>query len=55
MLAGAWRQVPSAPFSDWLLALDPEAYLWLGLLAVVATPIGRVSFAAIAYARQPTG
>ena len=35
-----------------LLALDPNAFLWLGLLAVVATPIGRVTFAAIAYARQ---
>jgi uncharacterized membrane protein len=35
-----------------LLDLDPDAFLWLGLLAVVATPIGRVTFAAIAYARQ---
>jgi uncharacterized membrane protein len=35
-----------------LLALEPAAFLWLGLLAVVAAPIGRVSVAAIAYARD---
>jgi uncharacterized membrane protein len=32
-------------------ALDPAAFLWLGLMAVVATPIGRVIVAGIAYAR----
>jgi uncharacterized membrane protein len=35
-----------------LLALEPAAFLWLGLLAVVAAPIGRVIVAAIAYARD---
>jgi len=35
-----------------LLALDPAAFLWLGLLVVVATPIGRVVVAGVAYARQ---
>ena len=35
-----------------LLALDPVAFLWLGLLVVVATPIGRVIAAGVAYARQ---
>ena len=35
-----------------LLALEPAAYLWLGLLTVVAAPIGRVIVAAIAYARE---
>ena len=35
-----------------LLALEPAAYLWLGLLTVVAAPIGRVIVAAIAYARD---
>jgi uncharacterized membrane protein len=35
-----------------LLALDPAAFLWLGLLAVVAAPIGRVIVAGIGYARQ---
>ena len=33
-----------------LVALDPEAFLWLGLLAVIAAPIGRVIVAGIAYA-----
>jgi len=35
-----------------LLALEPAAYLWLGLLTVVAAPIGRVIVAAVAYARE---
>jgi len=35
-----------------LIALDPAAFLWLGLLVVVATPIGRVIVAGFAYARQ---
>jgi uncharacterized membrane protein len=35
-----------------LLALEPAAFLWLGILAVVATPIGRVIVAAIAFARD---
>jgi uncharacterized membrane protein len=35
-----------------LLALEPAAFLWLGLLTVVAAPIGRVIVAAVAYARD---
>jgi uncharacterized membrane protein len=35
-----------------LLAGDPAAFLWLGLMAVVAAPIGRVIVAAVAYARD---
>ena len=35
-----------------LVALDPAGFLWLGLLTVIATPIGRVIVAAIAYARD---
>ena len=35
-----------------LAALDPAGFLWLGLLAVIAAPIGRVIVAAIAYARE---
>jgi len=35
-----------------LVALDPAGYLWLGLLAVIAAPIGRVLVAAFAYARD---
>lgn len=31
--------------------LDPAAFLWLGLLAVIATPLSRVIAAAVGYAR----
>jgi uncharacterized membrane protein len=34
-----------------VLALDPSAFLWLGLLAVIATPISRVIVAGWGYAR----
>ncbi len=34
-----------------LVALTPAAFLWLGILAVIATPISRVVAAAIGYAR----
>ena len=33
-----------------LLALEPEAFLWLGLAAVIAAPIGRVVLAGVIYA-----
>ena len=33
------------------MALAPAAFLWLGILAVIATPISRVVAAAIGYAR----
>jgi uncharacterized membrane protein len=32
-------------------SLEPEAFLWLGILAVIATPISRVIVAAIGFAR----
>ena len=35
-----------------LVALEPAAFLWLGMLAVIAAPIGRVIVAAVAYARE---
>jgi uncharacterized membrane protein len=41
-----------ATLGSQLVALDPAAFLWLGLLAVVAAPIGRVIVAGIAYALQ---
>ncbi len=41
-----------ATLGSQLVALDPPAFLWLGLLAVVAAPIGRVIVAGVAYARQ---
>lgn len=34
-----------------LRALDPVAFLWLGLLAVIAAPIGRVIVSGVSYAR----
>jgi uncharacterized membrane protein len=34
-----------------LLALSPAAFLWLGILAVIATPVSRVIAAAIGFAR----
>jgi len=35
-----------------LAALEPAAFLWLGLLVVIAAPICRVIVAGIAYARD---
>jgi len=34
-----------------LAALSPAAFLWLGLLAVIATPVSRVIAAAVGFAR----
>jgi len=34
-----------------LRSLDPAGFLWLGLLAVIATPISRVMVAALGFAR----
>jgi len=34
-----------------LVALAPAAFLWLGILAVIATPLSRVIAAAVGYAR----
>ena len=35
-----------------VVAFDASGWLWLGLLAVIATPIGRVVLAAVAYLQQ---
>jgi uncharacterized membrane protein len=35
-----------------LLALGPSGFIWLGLLAVIAAPIARVTVALFAYARD---
>jgi uncharacterized membrane protein len=42
---------PGALVAD-LMALEPAAFLWLGLGIVIATPIVRVAATGIAYARQ---
>jgi uncharacterized membrane protein len=34
-----------------LLAFEPAAFLWVGLLAVIAAPIGRVIVSGISYGR----
>jgi uncharacterized membrane protein len=34
-----------------VLALEPAGFLWLGLLAVIATPLSRVVAAAVGFAR----
>ena len=49
-LAGGPGLDPAAITAQ-VLALSPDGLLWLGLLTVVAAPIGRVLLAAIAYAR----
>ena len=41
---------PATLLTD-VLAVDPGGVLWLGLVAVIATPISRVVVAAFAYAR----
>jgi uncharacterized membrane protein len=35
-----------------LASLDPAGFLWLGLLAVIATPFSQVALAGYAYARE---
>ena len=35
-----------------LAALDPAGFLWLGLLTVIAAPVGRVIVAAVSYGRD---
>jgi uncharacterized membrane protein len=42
---------PGRLLSD-LVALEPAGFLWLGLLAVIAAPISRVTVALVAYARD---
>jgi uncharacterized membrane protein len=35
-----------------LVALEPAGFLWLGMMVVIAAPIGRVIVAAVAYVRE---
>jgi uncharacterized membrane protein len=50
-LAGGPPFDPSQLIPD-LLALEPAGFLWLGLLAVIATPLSRVLGAAIGFVRR---
>ena len=49
-LATAWPPLDVAALPSQLLALSPAAYLWLGLIVTIATPILRVSAATLAFA-----
>lgn len=49
-LAGGPPLDPSHLLAD-LAALEPAAFLWLGILAVIATPISRVIVAAVGFVR----
>jgi uncharacterized membrane protein len=58
MIAGAIDPRSGGPRLDLvalgsqLATLEPAGFLWLGLVAVIAAPIGRVIVAALAYARD---
>jgi uncharacterized membrane protein len=41
-----------ALLAELVTTFQPAGFLWLGLLAVIAAPIGRVVVAAVAYARE---
>jgi uncharacterized membrane protein len=41
---------PDVLFRD-IVALRPDAFLWLGLLAIILAPVARVIAAAVGYAR----
>jgi uncharacterized membrane protein len=50
-VSGGPGMAPGQLVSD-LVGLKPAGFLWLGLLAVIAAPITRVSVALVAYARN---
>jgi uncharacterized membrane protein len=58
MIANGISPLDSAPNLDLaalgasIAALEPAGFLWLGLLAVIAAPIGRVIVAGVAYSRD---
>jgi uncharacterized membrane protein len=50
-LAGGPSLEPARLIGD-VLALDPAGFLWLGLLAVIATPVCRVLGASVGFVRR---
>ena len=58
MVAGGISPLSGGPGLDLesigraVAGLEPAGFLWLGLIAVIAAPIGRVIVAAVAYARD---
>jgi uncharacterized membrane protein len=49
-LQAAWPPFEPATIPAGLVTLRPDAYLWLGLAIVIATPIARVAVALVAFA-----
>jgi uncharacterized membrane protein len=47
-----WPPLDLASLPADLLALRPEAYLWLGLIVTITTPLLRVTAATISFARN---
>lgn len=50
-LAATWAPFDLATLPAGLVALQPEAYLWLGLIVTISTPLLRVAAATISFAR----
>jgi uncharacterized membrane protein len=50
-LAEDWPPFDPATLAADLIALRPEGFLWLGLLAVIATPLLRVAVSTAGFAR----
>jgi uncharacterized membrane protein len=50
-LAATWPPLDLAAIPEGLLRLQPEAYLWVGLIATIATPLLRVAAATIGFGR----
>jgi uncharacterized membrane protein len=48
-LQADWPAFDPAAIPAGLVALRPDAYLWLGLMIVIATPIARVAAALVAF------
>jgi len=51
-LAGGWPPLDVASLPADLLALQPAAFLWLGLIAMIATPLLRVVASTWSFARM---
>jgi uncharacterized membrane protein len=51
-LAGGWPPLHVASLPADLLALQPAAYLWLGLIATIATPLLRVAASTWSFGRM---
>jgi uncharacterized membrane protein len=50
-LAGGWPPLDVASLPADLLALQPAAFLWLGLIATIATPLLRVAASTWSFGR----